>query len=69
MARARCSWCSIIGKDAELRRRLVIRLSLSPLLKSLIFPRAQSMEAERLNAVTNKLADLDQRTDELRRYL
>jgi len=27
------------------------------------------MEAERLNAVTNKLADLDHRTDDLRRYL
>jgi hypothetical protein len=28
-----------------------------------------NMEAERLNAVTNKLADLDQRASDLRRYL
>jgi len=27
------------------------------------------MEAERLNAVSNKLADLDHRADDLRRYL
>jgi len=27
------------------------------------------MEAERLNAVTNKLSDLDHRTGDLRRYL
>jgi hypothetical protein len=32
-------------------------------------PESQTMEAERVNAISNLLADLDRRTLELRRYL